>query len=295
MAKRFKISQIFINFFLILVSLTCIIPFLLLFMASITDENAIVKYGYSLIPHKISFYAYEYLQSNAFSILRAYGITIFVTVIGTVCSLLIMALLAYPLSRKGMPFSKTITFIVFFTLLFNGGLVPTYLVYTRVFNLNNNVFALIVPYLLVRAFYVLLMRTFFTMTIPESLIESATIDGAGEWYIFFKIVSPLALPVLATVGLFQTVNYWNDWFNGFIFLTNTKLYSIQVLLNRILLDIQFLSTNAVSSTGSETAAQLPIQSVRMALAVLGVLPILIAYPFFQKYFVKGLTVGAIKG
>lgn len=295
MTKKFKISQFFIYTFLIAISLLCIIPFVLLFMASITDEDTIVRYGYSIIPQKISFYAYEYLKSNAFSILRAYGITVFVTIIGTAFSLLIMALLAYPLSRKEVPYAKTITFVVFFTMLFNGGLVPTYLVYTRLFDLKNNILSLIIPYLLVRPFYVLLMKTFFSMTIPPSLIESAKIDGAGEWFTFFKVVLPLSMPVLATVGLFQTVNYWNDWFNGLIFLTDTKLFSIQVLLNRILLDMQFLSTNAVSTNASEVVAQIPTQSVRMALAVLGVVPILVAYPFFQKYFVKGLTVGAVKG
>ncbi len=277
-----------------LIVCACIIPFVLLFMASITDENTIIKYGYSLFPKKVSSYAYEYLATNKDSIFRAYGITVIITIVGTFASLLIMSMLAYPISRKDMPFRKSMTFFVFFTMLMNGGLVPTYLVYTRLFNLKNNILALLIPMLLVRAFYVLLMRTFFATTIPDSIIESANIDGASEWLIFFKIVLPLSYPVMATVGLFQAVNYWNDWFNGMIFITDSKLYSIQNLLNRILLDIQFLSTSQFSGTYDFTS-NIPKESVRMALAVIGVVPILLAYPFFQKYFVKGLTIGAVKG
>jgi putative aldouronate transport system permease protein len=276
-----------------LVSAACILPFLLLIVSSFTDNNTILREGYSLFPSKYSLFAYEYLMINADSVFRAYGITILVTAVGTVVSLAIMAMLAYPLSRKELPYRRAWIFFVFFTMLFNGGLVPTYMVYTQFINIKNTLLAYFLPFLLVKAFYVLLMRTFF-MGIEHSLIESAEIDGAGEWRIFLQIIIPLSYPVLATVGLFQAVAYWNDWFNGMIFITDGSLYSLQNLLNRILLDIQFLTTSTMV-VATDEGANIPTASVRMALAVIGVAPMLIIYPFFQKYFVKGLTVGAVKG
>jgi putative aldouronate transport system permease protein len=181
-------------------------------------------------------------------------------------------------------------------MLFNGGLVPSYLLYTNYFDFKNTLLALIIPGLLMNGFFIILMRTFFATSIPTAIIESAYIDGAKEWKIFYRIVLPLSTPVLATVGLFYVILYWNDWFNGLIYLTDSKYYSLQNLLNRILLDIQYLqsSTQAGSQT-SDLAARIPLASMRMAMAVIGVIPLLIAYPFFQKYFAKGLTVGAVKG
>jgi len=167
--------------------------------------------------------------------------------------------------------------------------------YTNVFGIKDTLFALIVPGLLVNAFYVILLRTFFSVSIPGAIVESAHIDGAGEFRIFFRIVLPLSLPVLATVGLFQIINYWNDWFNGLIYITDPRYYSIQVLLNSILLNVQFLIDNVQYSSRMEETATIPTQGVRIAIAVIGVVPILAAYPFFQKFFIKGLTVGAIKG
>lgn len=295
MSTHNKASQAAIVFLLFIIAIACIAPFALLFVSSITDEGTIIREGYSLFPKKLSLYAYEYLRDNVAAMARAGGISIFVTVIGTSASVFVMALLAYPLSRKGIPFAKGLTFFVFFTMLFNGGLVPTYLVYTKAFGIKNTVLALIVPYLLVRPFYVLLMKTFYSSSVHPAFIESAKIDGAGEWTIFFKIVFPLSLPVIATVGLFQLVNYWNDWFNGMIFLTNSKLFSYQNLLNRILLDVQFLSTNAMGDTVSQASQGIPTQTVRMALAFIGIIPIIITYPFLQKYFEKGLTIGGVKG
>ncbi|MFE5323054.1 carbohydrate ABC transporter permease [Paenibacillus sp. NPDC056579] len=277
------------------ISCLCLIPFLLLVSASITDENAIIQNGYSFIPQAFSTGSYEMLFHDARMIFHAYGISILVTVIGTIASLTIMAMLAYPISRREMPMRRAITFFVFFTMLFNGGLVPTYLMYTNLFAIKNTLFALIVPGLLVNAFYVILMRTFFTVSIPAQVVESAYIDGAGEFKIFYKIVLPLSLPVLATVGLFQIINYWNDWFNGLIYTTDNRYYSIQVLLNTILLNVQYLIDNAQYSSQMEEAGVIPTQGVRLAIAVVGVIPILIAYPFFQRFFIKGLTVGAVKG
>lgn len=275
---------------------TCILPFALLFLSSITDETTIVKNGYSFFPERFGFSAYAYLWEQSDTIFRAYGITILITVIGTAASLAITSLLAYPISRPDLPLRNPLSFFVFFTLLFNGGLVPTYLIYTQVFHIKNTIEALIIPGLLMNGFNVLLMRTFFMTTIPAPVLESAYIDGAGVFKTFFKIVLPLSMPIMATIGLFQGIAYWNDWFNGLIYITNPKLFSLQNVLNRIMTDIQFLSTDSsLSSHASETIAQLPSETFRMAIAVIGVIPILVAYPFFQKYFVKGITIGAVKG
>ncbi|GGG62321.1 carbohydrate ABC transporter permease [Paenibacillus radicis (ex Gao et al. 2016)] len=279
---------------MIALSLLCVLPFILLFMASITDEKAIVSEGYSFFPTQFSFQAYKYLWMQADQILRAYGITVIVTVIGTASSLLVTSLLAYPLSRKDLPGGQTVAFIVFFTMLFNGGLVPTYMVYTQLLDVKNTLFALIVPWLLMNGFNVLLMRTFFKTTIPVAVLESASIDGAGEFKTYFRIVMPLSLPILATVGMFQGLAYWNDWNNGLVFVTKPDLFSLQNMLNRIMSDIQFLSANSNGNV-SESLSQMPSETFRMAIAVIGVVPILAAYPFFQKYFVKGMTIGAVKG
>ncbi|NWL86307.1 MULTISPECIES: carbohydrate ABC transporter permease [unclassified Paenibacillus] len=279
---------------LTLFSLACILPFVLLFIASVTDDHTIAVEGYSFFPSKFSLSAYEYLWRESAQIFHAYGITILITVVGTTASLLITSLLAYPLSRKDLPGGTAIAFFVFFTLLFNGGLVPTYLVYTQIFEIKNTLFALLIPWLLMNGFNVMLMRTFFTTTIPAAIIESASMDGAGEFKMYYKIILPLSLPILATVGMFQGLAYWNDWNNGLIFVTDPKLFSLQNLLNRIMNDIQYLTRNSQMNTGA-ALEQLPTETFRMAVAVIGVIPILIAYPFFQKYFVKGMTIGAVKG
>ncbi|MET3545607.1 putative aldouronate transport system permease protein [Paenibacillus favisporus] len=279
---------------LILFSLACILPFILLFISSITDDHTIAVEGYSFFPSKFSLSAYEYLWRESGQIFHAYGITVLVTLIGTTASLLMTSLLAYPLSRKDLPGGTAIAFIVFFTLLFNGGLVPTYLVYTQLFDIKNTLFALLIPWLLMNGFNVMLMRTFFVTTIPAAIIESASMDGAGEFKMYCRIILPLSLPILATVGMFQGLAYWNDWNNGLIFVTDPKLFSLQNLLNRIMNDIQYLTRNSQLNTGA-ALDQLPSETFRMAVAVIGVIPILIAYPFFQKYFVKGMTIGAVKG
>ncbi|GAA4876064.1 carbohydrate ABC transporter permease [Paenibacillus vulneris] len=295
MKQKESVYQLMIHLVFIIISAMSLLPFVLLVTSSITDENEIIRRGYSFLPEKISFAAYDYLFHDLSTILRAYGISISVTVIGTLTSVLIISMLAYPLSRRDLPYRKLFSFYVFFTMLFNGGLVSTYYLYTQVFDLKNTIFALIIPYLLLNGFYVLLARTFFMTSIPVAIIESSYMDGAGEFRIFWQIVMPLSLPILATVGLFQIIHYWNDWFNSLIFITDSKLFSLQYMLNKILLDIQFLSTADLGGNQGEMLAALPKEGVRMAMAVIGVVPILITYPFFQKFFVKGLTVGAVKG
>ncbi|WP_425270971.1 carbohydrate ABC transporter permease [Paenibacillus ferrarius] len=290
-----KTEQWVMHGIFIAISLLCLIPFILLVASSISSENSIIKNGYTLFPTEFSLESYKYLFKEPAMLIRAYGISIFVTVIGTVTSLIVMTLLAYPISRKDMPLRNAISFFIFFTMLFHGGLVPTYLMYSNVFQIKNTLFALLIPGLLVSAFFVILIRTFFTMNIPNEVIESAYMDGASEFTIFARIVLPLSTPVLGAVGLFQLINYWNDWFNGLIYITDSKLYSIQVLLNTILLNAQYLASNSHFVADMGTPDGIPNNGLKMAIAAIGVIPILVTYPFFQKYFAKGLTVGAVKG
>ncbi|WP_244163271.1 carbohydrate ABC transporter permease [Paenibacillus pectinilyticus] len=285
----------FSHIMMLLFAVVSIIPFVLLISASFTDQNEIVANGYSFIPQTFSLAAYEYLYERGADIARAYGVTVFVTIVGTAIGVAMTALLSYPLSRSVTPHRNLIMFIVFFTMLFNGGLVPSYLVYTQIFHIKNTIWALVVPGLLMNGFYVMMMRTFFQTTIPSALIESAQIDGAGEYRTFWSIVIPLSAPILATIGLFECIMYWNDWQLGMIYITNPKLFSIQNLLNRIMQDIQFITTNMSSTNTNDAMQQMPTDSVKMAIAVIGVLPILVAYPFFQKYFIKGIMIGAVKG
>ncbi|WP_156396700.1 carbohydrate ABC transporter permease [Paenibacillus sp. Soil724D2] len=292
--KSNHMNQYAVNLIFILMSCASIFPFVLLVMASFTDQKAIINDGYSLLPSVFSLEAYKYMMKSSTSLFRAYGITVFITIIGTVVGLAISTMLAYPLSRSDMPLRKVMSFLVFFTLLFNGGLVSTYLIYTEFFHIKNTIWALIIPGLLTNGFYILLIRTFFSTSIPAAIIESAYIDGASEFKIFYRIVLPLSLPILATIGLMLGISYWNDWFNGLIFVTDSKLFSIQNMLNRMLSDIQFLQKSSMTNA-AQASSNIPTDSVRMAIAVIGIVPIFCAYPFFQKFFVKGLTLGAVKG
>lgn len=292
--KTNHMNQFWVHLIFILMAVASLFPFLLLFAASFTDQKAIINNGYTLWPSVFSLEAYKFMMQSSSSLFRAYGITVFITVVGTIAGLAISTLLAYPLSRSDMPLRKTLSFIVFFTMLFNGGLVSTYLIFTEVFHIKNTIWALIIPGLLTNGFYILLIRTFFSTSIPVPVIESAYIDGASEFKIFYGIVLPLSLPILATVGLMLGISYWNDWFNGMIFVTDSKLFSLQNMLNRMLNDLQFLQKSTMNNAAT-AASSIPTDSVRMAIAVIGIVPILALYPFFQKYFVKGLTIGAVKG
>lgn len=289
-----KKPQVLLNIVMVFLAAVFILPFVLLIMSSLSDEVTVAQYGYSFIPKKFSLDAYAYLWIERSQIFRAYGVTIFVTVVGTTLGLIMAAMFAYPLSRKDLPFRNAFGFVVFFAMIFNGGLVPTYLVYTHVFDIKDTIWAQIVPYLLMNGYMVFLMRTFFSTTIPDSVIESARIDGASEVRIFVSIILPLSVPILATVGLMKSTAYWNNWFNQMLFISDPSLYTIQNLLNRIQTDIQFLQTSEFASDATLLAG-LPTTTVRMAIAVVGVIPILIAYPFFTKYFRKGITIGAVKG
>ncbi|MDQ8734273.1 carbohydrate ABC transporter permease [Paenibacillus sp. LHD-38] len=292
LTNKQPIFQISINIILSILALASILPFLLLVISSFTEETTLTLNGYSFFPEKFSLNAYEYLFQQSNMLVRAYGITLLVTAVGTSLGLLLTSLLAYPLSRRDFSKRNMFSFIVFFTMLFNGGLVPSYLMWTGFFHIKNSIFALILPNLLMNAFYVLLMKNYFSNNIPPELIEAAEIDGAGEYKVFFQLILPLSLPILATVGLMVGINYWNDWTNGLYYLTDQNLFSLQNVLNRILSNIQFLSS---SNVGQKVTTELPSTSIRMAIAVVGILPILVLYPFFQRYFVKGITIGAVKG
>lgn len=292
-----KVFQAVGAIFMIILAAVALIPIILLVIASFTSNNAIVQNGYSFIPKEWSFEAYEYMFLSSNKIIKAYGVSFFITAVGTVCSLVITTMLAYGLSKRDLPGRGFITFYIVFTMLFNGGLVPTYLMYTGIFNIKNTIWALLIPNLLMNAYNIMLAKSYFVTSVPNEILEAAKIDGAGEFRIFVRIAVPIAKPIIATIGMFVGIAYWNDWNNGFIYLTtNTDLYSIQNLLNRMIQNIQFLTQNSAGiSQAQQGLAQIPASSVRMAMAVMGILPIVLIYPFIQNNFVKGITLGGVKG
>ncbi|MEY8311790.1 carbohydrate ABC transporter permease [Oscillospiraceae bacterium 42-9] len=296
MVEKNKNFQVVAHIVMIFLALCCIFPFALLIMSSITEENELIRNGYTLFPAELSMNAYLYMFKSGTKIVSAYLMTIFSTVVGTSCGLSMTVLMAYALSRRDLPGRNVMAFYVFFTMLFNGGLVPTYIMYTRYIPVSNTPWALIVPSLMVNAFYVIMMRTYFSTNIPDAVIEAARIDGAGEYRILLTIVLPMSIPMIATMTLLIGLAYWNDWKNGLYYLQQNKsLYSIQVLLNDMLRDVQALKSGMDAAAAAEISATMPSTGIKMAIAVVGVLPILIVYPFFQQYFVKGITIGAVKG
>ncbi len=279
---------------MIILAVLALAPFILLVIASFTEESAAIRNGYSYIPEAWSLDAYRYIFDQWATIGRSYLVTIFVTAVGTTISVIISAMLAYVVSRKELPGRTILLFALTFTMLFNGGLTSTYITYTQIFHIKNTILGLMVPGLLMNAYNVMMFRNYFETTIPGALMEAAQIDGAKETTIFFKVVVPLSLPMVATVGLTVALMYWNDWTNGLYYLsTDSKLQSIQTLLNNMNENIKFLQQNNVGSTFS--SLDMPSTTIRMAIAVVGILPILVLYPFFQKWFVKGMMSGAIKG
>lgn len=280
---------------LTLITIVTLLPIVLIVIASFSDEKALISTGYTFFPSKLSLASYYYMVKQREMILHAYGITILVTIVGTLASVVITTMLAYPMSRRDFRYRNILAFFVFFTMLFNGGIVASYIMWSRFFEIKNTIWALIVPNYLVTAFNVFLVRNYFTHGVPFELIEAAQIDGASEFTIFYKIMMPLAIPVAATISLFTALIYWNDWVNGLYYLTDPRLFGIQNLLIRIMNNIQFLkiSTN-LAMLGTQNI-DLPGTSVRMAMAVIGILPMLIIFPFVQKYFIKGVILGAVKG
>lgn len=294
--KKNKGAQITAHIVLGFMSLLVVLPFLLMISSSLTEEEVLIQNGYSLFPRQVSFEAYQYLFSGAGNIFNAYGVTLLVTAAGTICSLFLTCTLAYATSLKDLPGRKTLSFLIYFTMLFNGGLVPTYMLYTNTLHLKNTLWALIIPGLLMNAFQVIIARSYFETSIPPEILEAARIDGASEVCVIRKVVLPISLPILATLGLMIGLAYWNNWTNGLYYITDEKLYSIQHLLSQMMRNMQKLQEGNLSSgMQGELMKNIPSTSLRMAIAVLGALPVLVIYPIFQKYFVKGMTIGAVKG
>ena len=278
-----------------IISFMCIAPVVLMAVASFTDNDVLNLYGYTYFPQKWSLEAYEFLIKQGTVISKSFLNSILVTFMGTALGIMVTVLLAYTISRKELVGRKLIMLFVFFTMLFNGGMVPTYLMYTQIFHIKNTMWALLFPHLLVNGFNVLLVRTFFNENIPEVLLEAARIDGAGEISIFRNVVLPISKPILATIGLLVGVGYWNDWYNGLLFVTDVNYYTLQNFLNKIMTDLKLISQNmSATSDVNSIIANVPSGTVRMAMAFIGALPVIIVFPFFQKYFTKGITVGAVK-
>ena len=285
-----KSSKIIPVVILTILSLECILPFILLISASLTSEKSLIVDGYGFLPKVFSTAAYDYLFSDGITIVKAYGMTVLVTAVGTAAGLIMTTMLAYAISRRELPGRNKLAFFVFFAMLFNGGIVPTYIMYVNYFHIKDTVWGLIIPNYLVFGFYIIMMRTYFAQNLPEAVLESARIDGASEFHIFWRIALPMSTPIIATVGMMMGITYWNDWQNGLYYVNDKSLYTIQLILNKMLQNAEAIKTIAVN-----VSMELPGTSIKMAIAVLGALPIMIAFPFFQKYYVKGITIGAVKG
>lgn len=291
--KKFSIGKGIIYFIFILLSLICVVPLLLVLGISLTDEHTLMVDGYHFIPKVFSLNAYKYVFNGASSILQAYKVTVFVTVVGTFLHLLFMSMLAYSLTREEVVHREKISLFVYIPVLFNGGLVPFYMLMSKVLNVKNTIWVLILVNL-VSAVNVLIMKNFFK-TIPAALIESARIDGSGEIRTFFKIVLPLSKPSLATIGLFTAIAYWNDWMTCSLYIETPRLHTLQYLLQSLMNNIAYLVQNAGASQSMlEALGELPSEGARMATCILAVGPIILLYPFLQKYFESGMTLGAVK-
>ena len=281
---------------LCIVSLTMIIPMALVVVVSFSSELSIANKGFSFFPETWTLEGYRYLAKMGDQVLRSYGITIFYTVTGTLMSLTVMSLYAYVLAQRSFRHHKFMTWILFFTMLFGGGLVPSYILNVRYLHIYDTVWVFLLPSL-VSAYNVIILRTFIQTTIPESLFEAARIDGANHFQVFGKIVLPLYKAGLATIGLFNVVGRWNDWFTGVLYIENPNLVPLQTLLQKIQSSIEFIKQNAAGAgtpDGIELMRNLPQQNLRMACMIIIILPVLAAYPFFQRYFVSGLTIGSVK-
>lgn len=291
-----KGTNVLFNLLFLILALSCVIPFLFVIVISFSSESSLSKYGYTLWPKEWTLVAYQYLFSQSSQLLDAYGVTIVTTVCGTAIGVLLTAAMGYALSRPSYKLRNFFTYFLLITMLFNGGMIAFYLVVVRVLNLSDNLLSLILP-TAVSAFNVIIMRTFIQQGVPDSCIESASIDGASQYVIFFRIVLPMSLPALATVGLFLTITYWNSWFNAMLFISTPKLMPLQEFMMNVLENIQFMQANSTHMGASSMTAisQLPQESAQMAIVVLATVPIVFTYPFFQRYFISGLTIGAVKG
>ena len=281
---------------MILLTISAVLPFVLLVVSSFTSDEVINKYGYSIIPREIDFTAYRYLLMSSTKILMAYGMTLLVATIGTTLNMMLTMFLAYLLSKRDLPGRGVLSFVLFFTMLFNGGMIPSYIVWSQLMRVTDKIYGLILPNLLMSAFNVILMRNYFTTTVPQEITEAAVMDSCSQVRMLFMIYIPLSKPMISTLSLFAALAYWNDWINGLYYLVRNKdLYTIQNVLNTMQSNIQFLKEYAAQGALGEFAKSIPSLGIRMAIAVLSIVPILIIYPFFQKSFVRGIVIGGIKG
>jgi putative aldouronate transport system permease protein len=292
-ARKFSLSQFLIALVIGLFSLACLFPFLMVVSGSLSTEKDIMQYGYSLWPKTITFDSYRILLLGSTRIFQAYGVSTFVTVVGTFLSLFLTSMGAYVMARRSFKYRNILSIFVIVTMLFSGGLVPWYIIIVRYLHLKDTIWALILPSL-ANAFNMFLIRNFM-LSIPEDLHESAKMDGAGEFRIYARLIMPLALPVLATVGLFVALGYWNDWFLGLMFVDKQELQPLQLLLRTLISNVEFLKSSSNAAAMQRISTQIPSESIKMALTVITIGPIIFLYPFLQRYFVKGLMVGAVKG
>ena len=290
-------TNFFFNLMFLIIALACFLPIIFIFMISITDNNIIRTEGYQIFVTARTFSgdAYKYLWSQRQTILHALWVSVYVTVIGTVLGVMLTSLMGYVLSRTEHKLNNFLTILVFIPMVFGGGMAATYVVNSQVLHLSDTMWILILP-LAVSSFNVTIARTFFRTTIPGEIIESAKIDGASQWTVFFRIVLPISKPVLATIGLFLAFGYWNDWFQAQLYISDTNLHSLQAMLNAMQNNLEYLTKNPSAGLSvSDLKKSMPQESVRMAIAFVVAVPIACVYPFFQKYFISGLTVGAVKG
>ncbi|WP_084782406.1 carbohydrate ABC transporter permease [Bacillus niameyensis] len=282
------------SIFLGIFTFMCLFPFAYVILISFTSEESIVRNGFQIIPEAWSLDAYRYLWHMKDQLFQSYGITILITVVGTVISVMMVTFYSYAISRQQFKYRRFFTMFAFFTMLFSGGMVPTYIVATQFLHIKDTIWALILP-LAMNAFYIIIMRTFFIRSVPESILESARIDGAGELRSFFQIVFPLSLPGIATIALFSTLGYWNDWFQALLYIENPSLIPLQSLLMKIEANMEFMRQNTeISAMQSSLFDTIPADAAKMAMVVIATLPIAVSYPFFQKYFISGLTIGGVK-
>lgn len=292
--KKFSAGQLILHIVFILLCACYILPFILVVSVSFTDESVIIQEGYKLFPTKFSTAAYEMIFNNPTQVINSYRTTIIFTAVATFLAILVMGIMAYPMSRRNFKFGKPLAFYVLFTMLFSGGMVPSYLLITRYLHLKNNIWVYILPGL-ISAYNLIVIRTNYK-SLPEELIEAAKLDGASEIIICFKIVMPLCKPVLASIAFLFLVSKWNDWNTAMLYIDDPSLYSLQYMLQKILNEIQFLRQLAQAGMASmEQMKAIPSESFRYAMAMVAAGPVLIVFPFFQKYFAKGMLIGGVKG
>lgn len=277
---------------LTLLSILCVLPFIVIISGSFTDNLTILRSGFSLLPRDFTVEAYKTIFRSPQDIIQAYKMNFYYTFMGTLFGLLVITLTAYVISRKEFKYRNQVAFLIYFTTIFGGGMIPWYLMYANVLNLRGTTLAIWFPALMT-PFLVILMRTFIVGSVPDAVVESAKIDGAGHWIVFWKIVLPVLGPGLATVGLFQALGYWNDWYRSSMFSTSSETWSLQFYLYDMVNSTQAMRQMAQNVNLDTT--DLPTQSVKLAMAVVATGPVLLFYPFVQRFFVSGITIGAVKG